>query len=207
MKLKNGPKWSKSQELGSINESLNIAMSQTLDSPKSVVVEGHGVFVRYGFLSRQMHDQLQASHKRQVPIESLSAICKRVACKGFFSKHLKISIANGLVLSNLEDIKEHFPITFYPDTGLIDFGARRKYALVHLQHLSGKWVDDEVSTRGLKGLIFQYQYHDFDIKHHFPLFELKLKGKSLKEGEMRITQEDFFLFDENKIETRLRFKC
>jgi hypothetical protein len=154
-----------------------------------------------------MHDQLQKSHKQQVPIESLSVICKRVACKGFFSKHLKISIADDLLMRDLDEIREHFPITFYPDTGLIDFCSRKKYALVHLQELSGKWVDDEVSTRGLKELLFQYQYHDFNVKHHFPLFELKQKGKALKEGELRITQEDFFLFDKDKLETRLQYKA
>lgn len=162
--------------------------------------------VRYGFVTRRIHDQLQAQHKNQVPIESLSALCSRVACRGFFSKHLKITSPMGSVLRNIDEIKERFPITFYPDTGLIDFGPRHQYALVHLQHLSGKWVDDEVSPRGLKDLIFQYQYHDFNVKHHFPLFELKHRGKSLKEGAMQITQQEFYLFDRDKTETRLHYK-
>ena len=181
-------------------------MQKQIETSKSVVVDGHGVIVRYGFVTQQIHTQLQATHKESVPIDSLKVHCKKVACKGFFSKHLKISIASDTILQSLEDIKTLFPITFYPDTGLINFGTRKKYALVHLQHLTGRWVDDVISMRGFKDLIFQHQYHDFNAKHHFPIFELKRRGQPLKEGKLITTQEEFYLFDADKTETRLHYK-
>jgi hypothetical protein len=178
-------------------------LSSSMMKSNSIEVQAHGVIVRYGFISKQLHDQLKFESKLSLKVKTLKAHCNQVACKGVFLKHLRISIANDTVLRNLDDIKEHFPITFYPDTGLIEFGVRKKYVLVHFQYLNGKWVDDEITNLALKKLNFHYQYHDLSAKHHFPILNLRCKSKSLKEGKMKIAQEEFYLFDDDKTQTRL----
>lgn len=162
--------------------------------------------MRYGFVSKKVHDQFKVERHNQFDFETLNEYCKKIACRGFYSKHLKIAINKNLKLRSLDDFNAHFAVTFHPDTGLINYGAKNKYALVHIQHLSGKWVDDKLADQKIKYLDLHYQYHDFNVKHHFPVFDLRCKGKSLRVGELQTLQHEFFLFDQDKTETRLHIK-
>jgi adenine-specific DNA methylase len=156
-------------------------------------ITGNGVYVFYGFLTKKQYDQFL---KNGIDDESIEDIVDCFGFSGVLSNQMKV-VVDKILLEDLDEIGQHFPVKTYPEKYPIPFTKSKKYALVSIEYERGEWVDASITVKDRELVEFENRYYDINasIGLEFFITNVSYQGIQLEQGELDARDREFYLIN------------